>query len=348
MKVFKLLVDLLFITTVAGQYTDGPVLVGGTRDDHGCVLDGGFQWCDFTQSCARPWETPCVETLGVPPRPYPSPPPRPLPPTPPPPHPVDPIDCQYRRCPPPMPCPMPYMPEFNMNNCKLNNNVDECGCQTSCPSYDCRNVGCESDLDCHHDEFCRPTGLRSQIPMVNGRRLQLPSYECVPKVGINETCGGMVPPQYQTRCLDGLECVNVLGPMIADAPGECKEPCNNEEVRNQFGECIIQKSTIPDNCLTFYDGCNTCQVRDGRADICTLMYCFQQGESYCMHFSTDELRVGEICYRFCEDGSQESINRRDGCPVNTECKSVFNENSVSMISYDTCGSRAMVCQAIGH
>ena len=99
MKVFKLLVDMLFITNVAGQYTGGPgpVLVGGQRDDHGCVLDGGYQWCDFTQSCARPWETPCVETLGVPPspppRPYPSPPPRPLPPTPPPPHPVDPIDC---------------------------------------------------------------------------------------------------------------------------------------------------------------------------------------------------------------------------------------------------------------
>ena len=86
-----------------------------------------------------------------------------------------------------------------MNNCKFNNNVDECGCQTSCPSYDCHNVGCQSDSDCHSNEFCRPTGYRSDIPMVNGRRLQLPSSECVEKVGINETCGGYTPPEISNK-----------------------------------------------------------------------------------------------------------------------------------------------------
>ena len=29
MRVLRMLVDMLFITTVAGQYTGGPVLVGG-------------------------------------------------------------------------------------------------------------------------------------------------------------------------------------------------------------------------------------------------------------------------------------------------------------------------------
>ena len=81
------------------------------------------------------------------------------------------------------------------------------------------------------------------------------------------------------------------------------------------------------------------------ADICTLMYCFQQSEPYCMHFTTDDLRIGEICYRFCEDGTQESINRRDGCPANTQCISKLEKNS---ISYDSCGSRAMTCQPIEH
>ena len=355
MKMFRMLVDMLFITTVGAQYTGGlgPVLVGGQRDDHDCVSDGGYSWCDFTQSCVRPWETPCVETLGVPPppspRPLPPPPPFPVDPMP---HPVDPVsDCQYRRCPPPMPCPEPYMPEFNMGNCKLNHNLDDCGCQISCPSYDCRNVGCESDLDCRHNEFCRPTGLRTQIPMANGRRLQLPSSQCVDKVGINETCGGMVPPQYQTRCMDGLECVNTMVPMIADAPGSCKEPCNHEEVRNQHGECVVQQSTIPENCASWYDGCNTCQTRGGIAEICTLMYCFTTNPPYCMNYhmrGSDKLLLGDTCYRFCEDGSQESVNRRDDCPVNTECKSVFNANSVSMISYDTCDNRAWTCQTVGH
>jgi len=321
MKMFKLLVDMLFISNVGAQ-----MLVGGTRDDHGCVMDGGYTWCEELNSCIRPWETECNTLVVTEPGPV-----------------IDqPSVCH--ECPPPMPCPMPYIPEFNMNNCKFNNNVDECGCQTSCPSYDCRNVGCQTDSDCHSNEFCRPTGYRSDIPMVGGRRLQLPSSECVEKVGINETCGGYTPPQYQTRCMDGLECVQTMGPMIADAPGQCREPCNGGEQRNQYGDCIVQNiPTIPNNCVTWNDGCNTCQVRNGRADICTLMYCFRQAEPYCMHFSTDELRIGEICYRFCEDGSQEFINRRDDCPPNTVCKSNDNE-----ISYDSCGSRAMTCQTTGH
>ena len=219
---FKMLINMLFITNINAQ-----MLVGGARDEHGCVQDGGYTWCESSNSCIRPWETECNTLVVTEPGPV-----------------IDPPTCQ--ECPPPMPCPLPDMPELNLGDCKLNNNNDECGCQTSCPSYDCSQV------------------------------------------------------------------------------------------------------VIPDNCVTWYDGCNTCQVRNGRADICTLMYCFQQAEPYCMHFTTDDLRIGEICYRFCEDGSQESINRRDRCPENTQCISKLEKNSISMISYDSCGSRAMTCQPIGH
>ena len=34
---FKMLINMLFITNVSAQ-----MLVGGTRDDHGCVMDGGY------------------------------------------------------------------------------------------------------------------------------------------------------------------------------------------------------------------------------------------------------------------------------------------------------------------
>ena len=46
--------------------------------------------------------------------------------------------------------------------------------------------------------------------------------------------------------------------------------------------------------------------------------------------------------------SQETINRRDGCPEGTECISVFNKNTLSMISYDSCGDRAMTCEYSSH
>ena len=166
-----------------------------------------------------------------------------------------------------------------------------------------------------------------------------------------EVCEGMMLPSGTHKCASHLECVHTKGPMIADAPGQCKEPCSHEEIRNEYGECIVHQSTIPEFCATWYDGCNTCQIRGGIAEICTLMYCFSQNPPFCMNYhvkGSNKLLVGDTCYRFCEDGSQVSVNRRDDCPENTECKSVFNENSVSMISYDSCDNRAWTCQLTGH
>ena len=317
MKMFKLLVDMLFINNVGAQ-----MLVGGTRDNHDCVMDGGYTWCEETQSCIRPWETECNTLVVTEPGPV-----------------IDPPICH--ECPPPMPCPMPYMSEININNCKFNNNIDECGCQISCPSYDCSSTNCRTDSDCHINQFCRQ--ISRDIPMANGRRgLQI--SECVDKVGINSTCGGYVMPGYENRCMDGLECVQTMGPMIADAPGQCREPCNTNERRDDYGNCIFQNNpTIPENCATWNDGCNTCQVRDGRAEICTLMYCFRQSEPYCMnyHIQKNSLNIGDVCYRFCEDGSQESINRRSDCPDGTTCKKInlFGND----IGFDSCDDNSYRC-----
>ena len=75
----------------------------------------------------------------------------------------------------------------------------------------------------------------------------------------------------------------------------------NNSRRDQYGNCqVANEISIPDNCATWYDGCNTCQVRDGRAEICTLMYCFRNNEPYCMsyHIQSNSLNVGDVCYRF--------------------------------------------------
>ena len=57
-----------------------------------------------------------------------------------------------------------------------------------------------------------------------------------------------------------------------------------------------------------------------------------------------QLKVGDICYRFCEDNSQSHIDNKEGCPDSSKCKSSFNLNSVSMIAYDSCDDRAWTCQ----
>lgn len=36
--------------------TPAPVVVGGDRDEHGCIASAGYQWCASISACARPWE----------------------------------------------------------------------------------------------------------------------------------------------------------------------------------------------------------------------------------------------------------------------------------------------------
>ena len=33
-----------------------PRIVGNDRDAHGCIPSAGYQWCEKTQQCERPWE----------------------------------------------------------------------------------------------------------------------------------------------------------------------------------------------------------------------------------------------------------------------------------------------------
>ena len=69
------------------------------------------------------------------------------------------------------------------------------------------------------------------------------------------------------------------------------------------------------------------------------MYCFTQNDPYCISFSNDNLEIGDICYRFCEDMSQTYIDLRDKCPKGSSCISQNQDD----ISFDTCNERAYQC-----
>jgi len=227
----KILLNALIIAVSNSQY----VLPGSQVDasGHGCVIDGGYQWCEDLQTCIRPWEVQCLSLTVTEPGPV-----------------IDPgfgVPNCINQCPPPAPCPIPEM-DIDVSSCKLNNHVDDCGCQVSCPSYDCTD--------------------------------------------------------------------NVV--------------------------------SIPSNCATWMDGCNTCQVRNGRAEICTMMYCFTQTTPHCLNYHIDDnsLNVGDVCYRFCENGSQDSVNRRSDCPSGTICTDPLKNTDI--MSFDSCSDRAWTCQANSH
>ena len=332
------------LTMVIGQ------LIGNQLDENGCVSDGGYEWCETTEQCQRPWEIPCkvlseycqssnLQTCRL--------------------ACDDPIcethNCAMRigncceyvcvdrtidlavhectdTCPPPIPCPMP---EMNEGCSYIEPLRDYCGCINSCGSIDCST---------------RPRSDKGEV------------------------CGGYTIEGIIRSCLHGLECVNTINSMIADAPGTCHPICDG--IRDNLGNCIdkdctewfdgcniceinqkelsctekicdhkkeprclVTETIIPNNCLIWYDGCNSCSVSKGNIQTCTLMYCFTTNEPYCQTFTNEPLNDGDICYRFCEDGSQNLINRINDCPTGSRCLN----SEISMIVLDNCNENVKRC-----
>jgi hypothetical protein len=234
---YSLLLSIIyaFPVIVMGQ------LVGSQHDDHNCVTDGGYQWCESTQSCIRPWVTPCHSIV------------------------IDPS---------PVPTTTQYCPQSQMQLCRM-----------MCPTPHC------------------------------------PSGECAMRTG---------------SCCDYV----------------CHVPDNHR-----------RSQSIPQNCATWFDGCNTCQVdTSGRLGACTMMMCFTNGTPECRTYHVvnsqlpislpsqlpvNQLNIGDVCYRFCEDSSESFINRANDCPSGSRC--VAPTTSTSTILFDSCHSGHWTCEPIaGH
>ena len=39
-----------------GSGSETPNMPGSDRDEHGCIGSAGYQWCERTGQCERPWE----------------------------------------------------------------------------------------------------------------------------------------------------------------------------------------------------------------------------------------------------------------------------------------------------
>lgn len=224
MKVFAFIASLL-------SFSNAQQLIGSQRDEHNCVSDGGYKWCDSTQSCVRPWMTPCPEIT---------------------------VDTPVNR----------------------------------------------------ETVFCPTSGL------------QMCRMMCSP------------PKCSENKC--------------AMRKGFCCDyTCHTESQTNPLGS-----GDIPEDCVSWYDGCNTCSVSNGELGACTMMMCFIQNPSRCNAYSSghrrlneDELKKktlkeGDICFRFCEDNSESFVNKRYECPNEMECLSSVSNR----IGFDTCGANAYTCQ----
>ena len=101
----------------------------------------------------------------------------------------------------------------------------------ACPQEcDTTTVSCKNDNDCGNLYFCRPTKIFQNMNYDGPK-------ECVKYSKEGDSCGGYTLPSYESRCHPSFECVNTMGPMIADAPGRCMRPCDDLSVRDDYGNC---------------------------------------------------------------------------------------------------------------
>ncbi len=51
--------------TVEAPITPESPLLGGDRDEHGCIGSAGYSWCEAKAECLRPWEEQWDDSCGV-------------------------------------------------------------------------------------------------------------------------------------------------------------------------------------------------------------------------------------------------------------------------------------------
>jgi len=61
LPLITLAVFLLVRKTLTAKNQQNPQLIGGQKDEHGCLIPAGYSWCEPKQKCLREWEEPCAK-----------------------------------------------------------------------------------------------------------------------------------------------------------------------------------------------------------------------------------------------------------------------------------------------
>lgn len=57
-------------------------------------------------------------------------------------------------------------------------------------------------------------------------------------------------------------------------------------------DVVLEPTIDLTNCISYFDGCNTCTVEDGKPNACTLMYCdTPTGEPKCLEYKNIDAEI---------------------------------------------------------
>lgn len=128
-------------------------------------------------------------------------------------------------------------------------------------------------------------------------------YTLCPGAEDIELCPAVYSPicaqPLMTPCPSGSICTQVM-----PSPRTYSNLCEVNKEGADFlhaGECgtTMVNPSIPNKCVQWYDGCNTCSVENGKISMCTERACLQNEEPYCMQYKDDTsfctMEVNPVC-----------------------------------------------------
>ncbi len=59
--ILGLILIMLFVLAGCVQQEPQEPIIGGDKDEHGCIGSAGYVWCEAKEKCLREWKEPCVE-----------------------------------------------------------------------------------------------------------------------------------------------------------------------------------------------------------------------------------------------------------------------------------------------
>ena len=93
-----------------------------------------------------------------------------------------------------------------------------------------------------------------------------------------------------TNCVsyfDGCNTCMVSGWVIGGCTRMyCEQPTQPKCLENVATGTAASWAIDLTNCVSYFDGCNNCSVKDGKPDACTLMYCETPGTPKCTQYAT--------------------------------------------------------------
>ncbi len=122
--------------------------------------------------------------------------------------------------------------------------------------------------------------------------------------GIHTTNGAVFTIDPEVSVVDGDEYVvaqitvpntrSVELTLNAQGKTNCVNNCNSDNLSWKQEGIVFNiepptrenHNNIPHSCTAWFDGCNTCQVRNGQLGVCTRMMCFRMDTPYCKVFDT--------------------------------------------------------------